>query len=300
MADRTVRPGAALRALLTGIGSAGAFALSAEAVAIDPTSSTVGWVPIAYPSLQPDYFDDERTGIPEADIIGNSSNPAFYYRFDDAGTPSTTDGNLGFRVRVGADKNPAGFDHFMGVGIDANADGALDLFLAVDNSGNPDRIGIFDAGTGANTSPSTTSINSTPLFSYALSVTNYNFAPVTAISDPSATGFDLDGDGNTDQLLTWVIPFADIVSALAAQGIGGITEASPVRFVVGSSTQANALNQDLGGPGVGATTSTSTWAALGALSNLLPIPEPDTGALLSLGLCALAARARARRRALRG
>jgi hypothetical protein len=51
-------------------------------------------------------------------------------------------------VRVGADKNPSGFDRFVGVGLDANLDGALDLFLAVDNSGNPDRVGIFDAAAG--------------------------------------------------------------------------------------------------------------------------------------------------------
>ena len=114
----------------------------------------------------------------------NTTNPAFYFRFDDAGTLSSTDGAIGFRVRIGADKNPSGFDHFMGVGIDANADGALDLFLSVENSGNPNQLGIFDAGSGANTSPSTTTIVSSPLFSYALSVSNYNFGAVNATIDP--------------------------------------------------------------------------------------------------------------------
>jgi hypothetical protein len=282
------------RALFLSVAAAGMLAESATSVPIDPAGSTVGWTPIAYPALLPDVYDDQRTGIPEADIVGDSSNPAFYYRFDDAGTPSGTDGAIGFRVRIGADKNPAGFEHFMGVGLDANGDGALDLFLATENSGNPDRLGIFDAGTGANTSPSTTSINSTPLFSYALSVSNYSFLPVNATIDPPATSFDLDADGDTDYFLTWVIPFANVVSALAAQGITGVDDTTAVRFVLGSSTQPNALNQDLGGPN-GGTTSTETWESLGAFSNPLPIPEPDSAGLVLLGLVALASRRRASR-----
>jgi PEP-CTERM motif-containing protein len=250
----------------------------------------------------PDAADDQATGIPEADIVGNAANPAAYFRFDDAGTPSRTDGFIAFRVRIGADKNPAGFDHFMGVGVDANSDGALDLFLAVDNSGNPDRLGIFDAGAGANTSPSTTSINSSPLFSYALSVGNYHFGAVNATIDPSATSFDVDADANNDYFVSFVIPFANVVSALSAQGVNGVDDASPMRFVFGSSTQPNALNQDLGGP-TGGTSSTQTWGQLGAMSNTLtssggfvPTPEPGTASLVALGLLALAVRTDHRRR----
>jgi hypothetical protein len=295
-----VRLAPRLHLLLAGGVLIGLAAPPAAAVPIDPSSSTVGWTPIVYPMLLPDVSDDQQTGIDEADIVGDLTNPAFYFRFDDAGTPSTTDGAIGFRVRVGAEQNPSGFGHFMGVGIDANADGALDLFLAVDNSGNPDRVGIFDPGTDANTSPSTTSIDSTALFSYALSLSNYDFQAVTATIDPPATDFDIDADGDTDQFLTWVIPFADIVSALAAQGIAGFGDDDAMRFVIGSSTQLNALNQDLGGPD-GATTSTATWASLGAISSpataaggFAPIPEPHTGALVALGLLWLGLRARLR------
>ena len=288
--------------LVAGSALLGALGTSAQAVTIDPSSSTAGWTPIAYASVLPDAADDQATGIPEADIVGNAANPAAYFRFDDAGTPSGTDGFIAFRVRIGADKNPAGFDHFLGVGVDANSDGALDLFLAVDNSGNPDRLGIFDAGAGANTSPSTTSINSSPLFSYALSVSNYHFGAVNATIDPSATSFDVDADANNDYFVSFVIPFANVVSALSAQGVNGVDDASPMRFVFGSSTQPNALNQDLGGP-TGGTSSTQTWGQLGAMSNTLtssggfvPTPEPGTASLVALGLLALAVRTDHRRR----
>jgi hypothetical protein len=283
--------------LAAAAGAAGVAAVPALAVPIDTSSSTTGWTALSYPSLLPDYPNDQRTGIPEADIVGDTANPAFYTRFDDAGTPSTTDGNLAFRVRVGSDKNPAGFDHFMGVGLDANNDGALDIFLAVENSGNPDRVGIFDAGSGANTSPSTTTIVSTALFSYSLSVSNFSFLAVSLSLDPTGTTTDVDADGDTDYYVTFVVPFADVVNALAAQGIS-VTDQTALRAVVGSSTQPNSLNQDLGGPN-GGTDDTQTWAALGALTNAFsanPVPEPGTAGLLALGLCGLAGGRRAARR----
>ena len=106
----------------------------------------------------------------------------------------------------------------------------------------------------------------------------------------------------TDYFVSFVIPFADVVSALAAQGISGFNDAAVMRFVIGSSTQPNALNQDLGGPN-GGTSSTQTWAQLGAISNsltssggFLPVPEPGTASRDSLGLRALAARTASARR----
>jgi len=257
---------------------------------IDPGSSTTGWTSIAYPNLRPDYVDDQQTGITEADIVGDLDNPALYLRFDENNPLDPADDQIAFRVRLGADPNPPGFKSFFGVGLDANLDGALDLFLAVDNTGSNDRIGIFDPGSGANTSPSTTSIVSTPLVSYLEIASNYAFAPVTAGLDPTATTFDFDADGDTDRFLTFVVDFEDVVSQL---GIPGFGASSPLRLVAGSSTQANALNQDLGGPN-GGTTSSLTWDQLGAISStytatgqLVTVPEPGSALLLMTGLGAL-------------
>jgi PEP-CTERM motif len=298
MSTTTYRFASNHRVLLGATTLLGVLGSTASAVTIDPSSSTASWTPIAYASTLPDSSNDQATGIPEADLVGDTSNPAFYYRFDDAGTPSTTDGAIAFRARIGTDSPPSGFDRFLAVGIDANSDGAIDLFLTVDNSGSPDRVAIFDAGSGANTSPSTSSIANTALFSYALSATNFHFGAVNATIDPTATSFDLDADTKNDYFVSFVIPFTDVVSAMIAQGIGGFDDATAMRFVIGTSTQPNALNQDLGGPN-GNTASAQTWSQLGAISNMLTssggfaaVPEPGTGLLVSFGLLAIAMRER--------
>ena len=276
---------------------ASAFVLSSSAGAaiIAVTSDNTTWTEIAYPVVTtPDAPNDHQTGIAEGDIVGNDTgDSAVLTNFDDNGTPGIlTDGYVAFRVRLGEDKPPAGFTAFFGVGMDANSDGVIDLFLGVDNSpsGGGNQIGIFSPGTGANTSPSTTSIITTPLASYAETAANYDFSPVTTI-DPLETNTDLDAGGNEDVYLTFVVPFGDIVTEL---GLLGITfdENSTVQYVFGTSTQTNALNQDLAGP-TGGTTSTLTWEQLGAISfeysaSGTPIPEPSTALLLGLGLVSLA------------
>jgi hypothetical protein len=153
------------------------------AAVIDPGSATTVWRAILYPSTAPDWADDQQTGIPEADIVGDDDHAGVYVQFDDAGTPSRTDGQIAFRVRVGADKNPNGFEHFFGVGLDANADGELDLFIGVDNSGNPNQIGLWDPGPCTppdvcNVSPSTTTIDSPPLATYSEASVNYDWRAV--------------------------------------------------------------------------------------------------------------------------
>jgi hypothetical protein len=269
----------------------GLLSLSAVAIAprdatavIDPASATDTWRAILYPAVAPDWSDDQQTGISEADIVGNATRAGAYVQFDDAGTPDPTDGEIAFRVRLGADKNPPGFEHFFGVGLDADLDGDLDLFLGVDNSGNPDQIGIWDPGTGLNVSPSTTSIVNPPLVSYAETLGNYDFRAVDATIEPGETIFDLDADGETDHFLSFVVPFTHVVNALVARGFPGFDERTRVSYVIGTSTQPNALNQDLGGPD-GGTNSTSTFVLLGALSNPeSPLPEPAGLAPAALAL----------------
>jgi len=261
----------------------------AGALPIDPGGPTTGWTPVVYASVQPDFWDDDQAGSGEGDIVGDASHPAFYTAFDDAGTAALTDGMLGFRVRVGAEANPAGFSQVVAVGIDGDLDGALDLFVLVDHAGQ-NQLAIYDAGTGANTSPSTTTISPTAL-TYAETGSNYDWRPVDVVIDPSATIFDVDQDGAVDHFVSFAVPFQDLVNRFAVLGVANVDQETGFRYVVGTSTQANSLNQDLGGPD-GGEASTSTWAVLGAVSMTFtaagsPMPEPGTGLLLGLGLFGL-------------
>ena len=220
-----------------------------------------------YANNNPDPSRDQQTGSAEGDIVGNAANPSVYTTFGNGNTPSLTDGTLAFRVRLGADVSPLGFKTALFVGLDANLDGVLDLFLGINNSGAANTIGIWNPGTGLNVSPSTTTMVSTPLISYAQTALNYSWTQVTGVNDPNATSFDLDAS-TPDFFLSYSIPFSDIVSQLAAKGLTGFDENSAMTYVVATATQANSLNQDLNGVS-GGVNSSLTWAQLGVQSNVM-------------------------------
>ena len=253
---------------------------------VDVNSATTYWTAINYGSNNPDPSSDQQTGSEEGDIVGNAAHPAAYTAFGDAGTPSTTDGTLAFRMRVGADASPAGFKSAMFVGVDANNDGKLDLFIGVNNSGNANTLALYSPGTGLNNSPSTTTISSA-LVSYTETSSNYAFAPVTLTLDPTVgTATDIDGKGDNDQFLSFSVPFSDVVAQLGLKGIT-ITQDSPLSYVIATATQANSLNQDLNGVN-GGVNSSATFASLGIASTPMTgsgilVPEPGAWIGITLG-----------------
>jgi len=253
---------------------------------IAPTSPTTTWAPILTSGgTVPDPINDQQTGSSESDIIGNLANPAFYMKYNDGGASGPTNGWVGFRLRVAADVSPAGFKGAAFVGVDANLDGRLDLFIGVNNQGSGDQIGLWNPGTGQNISPSTTTLVNPAIKTYTETASDYDFRAVNATIDPAATTFDLDGAGKTDQFLSFVVSFPDIVSQLAALGITGFTRDTPMRLLAATATQDNSLNEDLNGVAGGINSST-TWQALGgfsqpySFSSTTPVPEPASGPLV--------------------
>lgn len=249
-------------------------------------SPTTAWTPILPAATnQADYYNDEQTGRPESDIVGNATYPAAYFQFWNGGTPSPTDGTLAFRVRVGSDRPQVNaFNSVLFIGVDGDGNGSLDIFLGADNSGGSSQVKIWDAGTGLNISPNTTTVSSPPGQKvYAQSSTNFHFGPVSLTLDPPATDFDLDDDGDTDWFVSFSLPFADVVSEMSRLAGISITESTALRFVVATSTQQNSLNEDLNG--IPKTYNGNlTWEQLGGMSQyVLMVPEPNAAAVLLLG-----------------
>jgi len=247
----------------------------------DPTSN---WT--VAPTISLDTGSDQQTGQGDQDIVGTTQDAGFYTGFDG--------NNMYFRVRLGKLRS-GGYSGLFWVGIDANGDGALDLFVGVNNQGSTTNIGFFAPGTGANTSPSTTSIaNAVPQYQIAENSSNFDYEVVTNTIAPGVINTDINGDTNTDAMLSFRVPFAGASGTATLQGAFqglanmSISTATLLSFVIATSTQANSLNQDLGGIN-GGVNSTTTFAALGALSPAVSttLPEPATIGSFGAGLLLL-------------
>jgi hypothetical protein len=228
---------------------------------------------------------------PEAELIGDATHSAVYYYMDDNGSGSNTDGTLYFRMRIGRDNGGAGYKTMAVIGLDGDLDNTLDALIIADfNPPGADEIQVRQVQ-GSGVSPATTNIS--PLgYDVPATAANSNWSPVDASTDPSASSFDLNGDG-TDHFISFSVDFATIVQIMSDLGIGGFDDQSVVNFVAGTSTNASSsMNQDIAGVD-GQVGSTSSWAALGGYAGPLVVPEPGTAALLLFGLVLLACRRRA-------
>ncbi len=243
----------------------------------------------------------DQQGNIGGDIVGSGTNYGLLMTFNDNGAASSTDGTLGFRIRLDTATPPASkpvFDRAAWIGIDADLNGSIDVFIGANLSGSAATLGIYAAGPGANNSPSTTSISSTPYNNptntnpnYIVGASNFSFRAVDfgAGKDGGTTNdVTTATNGDPDFYVSFMVPFADVVGFLATKAIN-ITDQSSLRYVAATSTQGNSLNQDLGGVN-GGTTSSSTWEALGGFTQVVnasgnvPVPEPNISLLTLAGL----------------
>jgi hypothetical protein len=265
--------------------------LSAASIA-SVTDPTTNFNVVPFPN-QNDYFNDQQTGQGGADIVGNTANPGFYTAFD--GT------NIYYRVRLGATDKSGSKTAFSGlfwIGIDGNVDGKLDLFIGVNNQGSSKFLQFQAPGSGANNSPSTTSIgNALAKFQIAETTSNYNYASVSTALQPGLVDVDLNTDTKIDSFLTFRLPFAGAAGTATLQGamaeIAGIniTLTSSLSYVIATSTQQNSLNQDIGGLPKDFD-GTKTWKTLGGITRAVHLdgspviaetPEPGTWVQLCSG-----------------
>ncbi len=281
-----IRSTAALGALL--------LLCNLNSAAIVVGSDSAIWTPVSYSNnVETDYSGDTQANSVDLDIVGNASHPGFYTLFDNGGTTSVlTDGEVGFRLRMAGDQGQPTFGGQAWIGMDVDADGALDLFIGADK----DFLSIHDAGTGANNSPSTTTIEAAPVWSQAVSQVNFLWTAVSPELDSNATSFDIDGatKPEPDFFLSFVVPFSELVDAVTTlTGVTTFDDTSPLAYIAATASQANSLNSDLNGVD-GQVNSTITWTDLDGITPTVSVtgepysnvPEPATTALAA-GILAL-------------
>lgn len=257
------------------------LAHEARATVINLASPDSLWNPIIFALGNPnDFSDDHQTGVEQSDIVGNPAVPGAMWRFDGSGTPSQTDGDIAFRIRLGSSNG--GKSYFGGIalfGVDVNLDAKIDTYLAAGRSGNSDFVWIANPGTGLNTSPSTSTFDLGNAWKTYAAVTgptgNLYYARTT-------DGIDVDGAwSGPDWYFAFQLPFQDLVTQLSTRLGIGITENTPLSFVVATTNQQNNLNQDIGGIDNNTANLNQTWTALGAIT--APSSPSGTNPLLWLG-----------------
>jgi len=240
-----------------------------------------------------DFIADQQTGVPAGDIVGVGTNYGLFVTHNDNGAASRTDGTFGFRLRLdGPDSNkaPSQFQRAAFLGIDADFNDTIDVFIGVNLSGQQNSLGIFAPGTGANNSPSTTTISTSAYKAFVIGPSTFDYRPVNFSTDGGTTNDVNSAGAKPDYYVSVMVDFADIVSFLSTKGIL-INDSSPLRFVAATSTQGNAFNQDIGGVNSGLN-STVLWSQTGAYTAFvtangnITIPEPAPTLLLLFGLVA--------------
>lgn len=242
-------------------------------------SSPSKWVNVVPSSNAFDFLVDQQTGSGSvsqdlvggtADFGGGSKNyGVFYIQFDDNGTVATTDDELAFRFRInnadGVHKDT--FQYYVFVGLDFDLNGSVDLFTGMynpDNNGSKS-ISIYSSDPNkSNTSPSTTGFGD-KLFE-TTPVKNTNWSIMT-----TDDGSNFSGDA--DYFISFKLKLSDINGALSQiDPTWVMTTASPLRMFIGTASQANSYNQDMGGIQGLDTKSTVPWAQMGVFA---PVVTPN-------------------------
>ncbi|MCF7689104.1 MAG: PEP-CTERM sorting domain-containing protein [Cephaloticoccus sp.] len=249
-------------------------------------TDTTGWTAwqTAGNALMTDAVADQQTGQGQDDFAGDNAYAGFQQK---AGLMSSVD-TIMYRARM-EKYDSKGFGGSWELGMDIDGDGRLDLVMKMSDK-NGQTLSFAQPGTDLNQSPSTTSFGS---FAGAITLdaTTYNYQNATAADGGKVTGTPTKDD---NAWVTFAISFANLQTAIRTYAISSsganltgytLGYGSTISYIAFTSTQGNAINQDLFGT-TGNLSSVLTWAELGAISGPLNaggvVPEPAT--FLQLGM----------------
>jgi len=268
-------------------------AVTVEAAA-PAMSGSAGWTAVMFGAAK-DPQGDSQVGAADSDIVADAAHGSLYVGYSDSGTVTAADDYLYFRLRIDNPTSSTVFGGVAVVGMDANLDGRLDLFMMVDARSGGQVVRLMDPGTGANTSPSTTTTSPLPTGwlanngVYPFTALNYKAIAVSSGTDPHWNGDDdLGNDGKTDIFVSWRVPIADLATVLAipssvdkngnygprgATGIAGYDQNTLVQYVAFTQTQTGPINGDLNGVGKDFDKN-ATWASLGTFTEPMSASNP--------------------------
>jgi hypothetical protein len=294
----------------TGLGVVCWLGLSALSVCAQTTVSvtdTSGWNPWRTGSgaVMVDVGGDQQTGQGADDFIGNSTGQYAFMQNSGYLASDPTNQYVLFRTRMG-NYQSKGFGGNLEIGLDLTGSGSVNLIMKMQDKTGTQTLTFASPGAGANNSPSTTTWG-TFTGSIALTTNTYNYVAVTdgvtLNSNGTGTGDTNSSKSTTYTANSWVtfaISYANLQNAIRTYAVDTsgalafttytVNDNSMMSFIGFTSTQGNAINQDLFGTN-GNVNSSTTFANLGAGTALLnthgTIPEASTvyqlGAFLLVG-----------------
>ncbi len=264
-----------------------AFPGTVHAQGFNLGSASSNWSPTLVGAKFDPGQDTQATAA--IDLVGNAANPLMYMNYDDNGTGSDqTDDELSLRFRVdNARDSQDAYAGYLWIGMDVDLDGDLDVFLMLERTPQKDYVlDVYSAGTGANNSPSTSSIASPVRLATLVEGTTYRIDTVTSI-DGSPNS--VDGDADVDDFVSVRFSFQDFANIanlkpltlnggalIGSIGQGaGLTKNTPLRYVVASAQQTNSLNGDMAGYN-DTDDQSVTFEDQGAFSPTVTLADPDT------------------------
>lgn len=286
-------------AIFGGVALASAVFLHAQS-AIGVGDAT-GWTPwyTGTGSVMTDVQNDQQTGQHTDDYVGDATHFGMMQKAGTIGGVNSVAWRFRFDDYAGADKF-GGNGGNVGLGLDLDGNGSVDVMMVMsEGSGNVNNrartVYFGTPGAGANTGPSTTTWTIDTNQSTAIALTVNSTYDLVASND----GYNF--AGTQDSWLTFAVSFANLQAGIRAYAGPAFSNfvydyTTKISFIAFTSTQLNALNQDLFGANKdaltnGTTANTSTWAELGAITPPVDafgrVPEPATyaqlGALLLAG-----------------
>jgi hypothetical protein len=284
--------------------------LSAQSIAVTDASSTFNAVVKADGTIMTDGFADQQTGQFQSDLISLAAGTSVYVN----GTLTTLSADApGFFVKSGTitgqsgtfmmfrtlyqdkNQNKTFQGSFTMLGSDLTGDGKPDFIFGIDYRNATPTLAFLKPGTGANDAPNTTtSATYTTTASRTLTV-----GTTAAYASTSTNYDDASGNGAANRTVTFAISFSNLQQAIRDMGtVNGtnfstftVTAATAMSFMLFTTQQDNAFNQDIFGGNI-TSTSSATWTSLGAFSDTFTasggrVPEPAT--YLQVGAMGLAA-----------